>query len=103
MLSTLVSRRQREMTSLHGSAMEEDIMPKDFKPSSGKSSWQETLRTVLPYTHMGMTFAITVAALTLAGHWADNRFGTAPWLLLVGAILGIAIGFYHFLKAVLRH
>jgi F0F1-type ATP synthase assembly protein I len=82
--------------------MEEDIMPKDFKPSPGKSSWQETLRTVLPYTHMGMTFAITVAALTLAGHWADNHFGTAPWLLLVGAILGIAIGFYHFLKAVLR-
>jgi F0F1-type ATP synthase assembly protein I len=78
-------------------------MSEDSKPSPGKSSWQETLRTVLPYTHMGMTFAITVAALTLAGHWADNHFGTAPWLLLVGAILGIAIGFYHFLKAVLRH
>jgi F0F1-type ATP synthase assembly protein I len=48
-----------------------------------------------------MTFAIIVAAGTLAGHWADNHFGTAPWLLLVGALLGIAVGFYHFLKAVL--
>lgn len=78
-------------------------MPENSKPSPAKSAWQETLRTVLPYTQIGMTFAITVTALTLVGHWADNRFGTTPWLLLLGAVLGIAIGFYHFLKAVLRN
>jgi F0F1-type ATP synthase assembly protein I len=76
-------------------------MPEDPESSPPQSSWQESLRTVLPYTQIGMTFAIIVAAGTLAGHWADNHFGTAPWLLLVGALLGIAIGFYHFFKAVL--
>jgi F0F1-type ATP synthase assembly protein I len=76
-------------------------MSQDSEPSPPHSSWQESLRTVLPYTQIGMTFAIIVAAGTLAGHWADNHFGTAPWLLLVGALLGIAVGFYHFLKAVL--
>jgi F0F1-type ATP synthase assembly protein I len=33
-------------------------------------------------------FAIPVAGGI--GYWADSRFGTAPWLLLVGLVLGFA-------------
>ena len=36
------------------------------------------------------------------GHVLDSRLGTDPWLLLVGALLGIAAGFYHFFSVVLR-
>jgi F0F1-type ATP synthase assembly protein I len=37
------------------------------------------------------------------GHWADGKFGTKPWLLLTGCLLGIVSGFYHFFKVVLRN
>jgi F0F1-type ATP synthase assembly protein I len=33
-------------------------------------------------------FAIPVAGGI--GYWADSRFGTAPWLLLLGLVLGFA-------------
>ncbi len=35
------------------------------------------------------------------GYWLDSRFDTTPWLLVVGALLGIALGFYAFFKAVI--
>jgi len=36
------------------------------------------------------------------GYWADTRFGTAPWLLVVGLLLGIVVGFYEIVKSTLR-
>jgi F0F1-type ATP synthase assembly protein I len=36
----------------------------------------------------------------LIGRWADARLGTEPWLALVGALLGIAVGFYSMFKRV---
>ena len=31
------------------------------------------------------------------GYWLDQRWGTKPWLLIVGAILGMAVGMKHLL------
>jgi len=36
------------------------------------------------------------------GYWLDRRLGTKPWLLLVGATLGLVAGFYQFYLTVGR-
>jgi len=39
---------------------------------------------------LGYTISIPLVILALAGRLADKWLGTAPWLLLVGALLGTA-------------
>jgi hypothetical protein len=45
---------------------------------------------------------VSVGLGMLGGRWADARLGTEPWLFLLGAVLGIAVGFYSFFLIVLR-
>jgi ATP synthase protein I len=43
---------------------------------------------------VGLQFAASILLFLLAGHWLDGRLGSGPWLLLGGAMLGAAAGFY---------
>jgi len=47
-----------------------------------------------PFQFVGLGFELTVPLLVglFGGQWLDRRFGTAPWLLLTGALLGGAAG-----------
>jgi F0F1-type ATP synthase assembly protein I len=49
---------------------------------------------------LGMTLAATVLAGLGAGYWLDGRLGTRPWLLLLGACLGLAAALIYFVKTV---
>ena len=49
-----------------------------------------------------MTFVVTIGGGAWLGYGADQHWGTAPWLLFVGAVLGIAVGLYHFFAVALR-
>lgn len=77
-------------------------MPERLTPPPRKSSSGEAFRAVSKYMDIGFTFVITTGGGALAGYWADKRFQTTPWLFVVGAVLGILIGFYHFFSVVLR-
>jgi F0F1-type ATP synthase assembly protein I len=57
---------------------------------------------VSQYLDLGMTFVVMIGAGALGGYYLDKRFATAPWWLLIGACLGIIVGFYHFFSVVLR-
>lgn len=52
----------------------------------------------------GMGFVL--AALTLLGwllgSYLDKRFGTSPWLSLIGSLLGMAAGFFEVMTIVRR-
>jgi ATP synthase protein I len=72
------------------------------KPPHQKSSMMEAMRVVGPYLDLGVTFVVTIGGGAWLGSWADKHFGTTPWLLVTGAILGIVVGFYHFFSVVLR-
>ncbi|MBI5244579.1 MAG: AtpZ/AtpI family protein [Elusimicrobia bacterium] len=52
------------------------------------------------WTAFGAGTELVVFALAgfFAGRWADSRFGTQPWLLLAGTLLGICLGLYQFIR-----
>jgi ATP synthase protein I len=51
-----------------------------------------------PYIDASWQLAGAVGLGTLAGWWLDKKLGTTPWLLVVGALFGIGLGFYLFFK-----
>ena len=53
------------------------------------------------YAQIGMLLVTPMGVLGLAGHWLDRRWGTGPWLLLAGLLLGMAAGFVSFLRVAL--
>lgn len=54
-----------------------------------------------PYIDASWQFVGSMLLLTLLGRWADGRFGTSPWLTVVGALLGFGTGLYTFLRVIL--
>lgn len=52
------------------------------------------------YATLGLQYALTIAALTWLGWWLDGRWGTTPWLLVAGAVLGFVAGFVNLVRAV---
>ena len=50
------------------------------------------------YAGAGFQFAFAMLLFFFAGRWADQRLGTAPWLMLVGMVVGGVAGFYSMYK-----
>jgi F0F1-type ATP synthase assembly protein I len=48
----------------------------------------------------GAEFTVLVCVGLFAGQWLDRRLGTAPWLLIIGAFMGAAAGFYRLVRAI---
>ena len=49
---------------------------------------------------LGTELAASVAGMLLVGYFLDKHFGTSPWLLLIGAAVGLIGGFYNFIKEI---
>ncbi len=52
------------------------------------------------FAGLGLTFAATIAVLGGLGWWLDGKFGTLPWLLVTGVLVGAVGGFVRIVKAV---
>ena len=48
-----------------------------------------------------MEIAVPILVCTYLGYRADVWLGTDPWLLVVGALLGIFVAFYNLFRRVL--
>jgi ATP synthase protein I len=42
----------------------------------------------------GLEFAVAILLGVFGGQWLDRRWGTSPWLVVVGAMTGAGAGFY---------
>jgi F0F1-type ATP synthase assembly protein I len=69
------------------------------KEKQGGEGWRPS-----PQSLVGLSFEIVVPIVLFmfVGYKADQWLGTGPWLFVAGALLGIAVGFYSFLKRVLQ-
>lgn len=54
---------------------------------------RRVVRELGRYTGFGLTWALSVLFFLLIGYWLDGRWGTLPWLTLLGALIGAAGGF----------
>lgn len=52
---------------------------------------------------VGLELGLTVVVTLVAGSWLDRRFGTEPWLTLVGVFLGFGVGFLNLIRTLQRH
>ena len=93
--------RHRERERLLGRAN----MPKGarrFSLGRATKALQENVSRSGPAATASYTLVGGIILLGGLGYWADGRLGTAPWLLVVGLVLGIVIGFYEIVKTSLR-
>jgi F0F1-type ATP synthase assembly protein I len=51
---------------------------------------------------LGIQLALAVIVFFFAGRWLDAKFGTSPWLMLAGLLLGITGGLIQFVRAALE-
>lgn len=42
---------------------------------------------------IGIELVLSLVVPGAAGHWADQKFHTTPWLMYLGCALGLAAGF----------
>lgn len=53
---------------------------------------------VMRLANSGLELVAAVVSLLLLGYWVDYQFGTGPWGLLTGAIVGIVGGLYNMVR-----
>lgn len=53
------------------------------------------------FAGLGIELAAAVGLLALLGWWIDGRFGTAPWGLLIGAMVGLVGGMANLIRTAL--
>ncbi len=54
------------------------------------------------WSAIGFEFAVSVVLFFLGGRWLDANLGTDPWLSVAGAMLGVLVGVYLMVRALLR-
>jgi ATP synthase protein I len=60
-------------------------------------------RSAAQLSYVGIFFGVAVAIGYGAGHWAEQRWGGAPWVSLVGVLVGIASGFRELMRVARRY
>jgi F0F1-type ATP synthase assembly protein I len=58
--------------------------------------------SALRWSAVGLEFALAVVLFFLGGKVLDAKVGSGPWLSVVGALLGVAVGTYLLIRAALR-
>lgn len=61
-------------------------------PKGDEKSWKEK-REAAKASAIGIQFVISIAIGAFGGKWLDEKFGTTPWLLLAGVVLGAVAAF----------
>ncbi len=57
-------------------------------------------RAIGPFLTLGLQLALAVVVFFFIGRWLDGLWGTAPWMMLAGLLVGIAGGFIQFFRSV---
>jgi F0F1-type ATP synthase assembly protein I len=50
------------------------------------------------HSGIGLELAGAIAGLAFVGYWIDGRFGTTPWGMLGGVVIGLVGGLYNLVR-----
>jgi len=56
-------------------------------------------RLILAYSTIGIQLAAILLLFLFGGHWLDERYGSSPWFVLLGTVIGMGVGFYNLMKS----
>jgi F0F1-type ATP synthase assembly protein I len=86
-----------------GAAGDAKTAPGVAESERGLSQVALAYRRAAPYTAATSTLMASVAGCTAAGWALDRWLGHGvPWMLVAGAVIGIAVGFVGFFAQVLK-
>jgi F0F1-type ATP synthase assembly protein I len=68
----------------------------------GAGDRKAPLTDALRYMQSGTMIVAPMLGLGALGYWLDARWGTKPWLLLAGLLVGMIGGFVNFFRFVLK-
>jgi F0F1-type ATP synthase assembly protein I len=72
------------------------------RDEQGLSDLAEGYRKAAPYLAASTQLVASVGVFTALGWWLDRKLGhRVPWLLMVGAVVGMVGGFVSFFRTVL--
>jgi len=74
--------------------------PRDAETDGGRGGGRGASASYYRYAAVGLQFALTFLVCGALGWWLDGRFGTSPWLMVVGIALGAAGAFTSLLRQV---
>ena len=75
--------------------------PESHQPVRGRSDPPSTsYRTIGPLFGAGIQLALAVVAMFFLGRWLDEKFGTQPWLMIAGSLIGVSGGLISFVRTV---
>lgn len=67
---------------------------------SDEQTSAEVVRASAPYMTLGIHMAAAVTLFLFAGRYADEYFGTKPWLMIAGIVIGFVGGMVKFFRTV---
>jgi F0F1-type ATP synthase assembly protein I len=83
---------------------------KNKKPETEKHSQKSSLtplseayREIAPYLNISSFFLAAIILFAWIGYSLDKLWDSKPWGLVIGAIVGIVVGFYNFFRTVSRN
>ena len=79
-------------------------MAREREPRRGAPGEEgpSTLARAMAQSQMGLQLVAPPLGLGAIGWFLDRRFGTAPWILLAGLVLGVVGGMVNFIHAALH-
>ena len=60
------------------------------------------LRKLARFGSAGMAAGLALAVCVVGGHFADKYFGTHPWLIITGIVVGLVTSFVTLIRSALR-
>ena len=71
-------------------------MPSD--PRKTKSMFGNMKPSDIKALGIGLELSMVIGGLAYGGYWLDEKWGTGPWMLVVGVALGTLGGGWHAMK-----
>jgi ATP synthase protein I len=65
-------------------------------------SADQRLPSWVRHSGVGLELAGATAGLALLGYWIDGRFGTRPWGIIGGVVIGLVGGLYNLVRESLQ-